>query len=203
MTEIKQTKPRRTNADMSAETQGAIIKATIAGLAEYGYAGTTMALIAQRVGVSRAALVYHFDSKNALMTAVINAIYDEMGASFLDAAHPSLTAQERLLAVLDAAFKFTSTLSQMAQIELLLAARRDPDFRALVAPTIEQRDRNFEDAWHRLTANIPGGQERLDLIRDFAVSVFRGITINRSLNSDTPSFARQLGLLRKLLIDSL
>ena len=81
MTEIKRLKPRRTNADMSAETQTAIIKATIAGLAEHGYAGTTMALIAQRVGVSRAALVYHFDSKNALMTAVINAIYDEMGAA--------------------------------------------------------------------------------------------------------------------------
>ena len=194
---------RRTNADMSNETQASILKATIASLAEHGYAGTTMAGIAARVGVSRAALVYHFDSKNTLMTAVINAIYDEMAALYLAAAHPALTPQERLLAVFDVSFQFTSSLSQMAQIELLLAARRDPEFRVLVAPTIEARDHGFEDAWQRLTADFPGGLARLALIRDFAVSVFRGITINRSLKNDTASFERQLVLLRKLLMDAM
>lgn len=195
--------PRRTNADMSTETQASILKAAIASLAELGYAGTTMAGIAARVGVSRAALVYHFDSKNTLMTAVINAIYDEMAAMYLTAAHPALTPQERLLAVFDVSYQFTHTLSQMAQIELLLAARRDPEFRVLVAPTIESRDHGFEDAWQRLTAGFPGGVARLALIRDFAVSVFRGITINRSLKNDTASFERQLVLLRKLLIDAM
>ena len=92
--------PRRTNADMSNETQASILKATIASLAEHGYAGTTMAGIAARVGVSRAALVYHFASKNTLTTAVINAIYDEMGSLYLAAAHPALTPQERASASL-------------------------------------------------------------------------------------------------------
>lgn len=195
--------PRRTNAAMSTETQASILKAAIASLAEHGYAGTTMAGIAARVGVSRAALVYHFDSKNTLMTAVINAIYDDMAALYLAAAHPALTPSERLLAVFDVGYQFTNSLSQMAQIELLLAARRDPEFRVLVAPAIEARDHGFEDAWQRLTADFPGGLARLALIRDFAVSVFRGITINRSLKNDTASFDRQLLLLRKLLIDAM
>ena len=98
---------RRTNADMSSETQARILKATIASLAELGYAGTTMSGIADRIGVSRAALIYHFNSKNALMAAVINAIYDEMAAMFKSAAHPALTPAERMLAVLDASFSFT------------------------------------------------------------------------------------------------
>lgn len=196
---------RRTNADMSAETQASIIQAAIASLAEHGYAGTTMSGIANVVGVSRAALIYHFESKNALMTAVINAIYAEMDVMYRAAIHPALTAEERLLAVFDASFYFTSSISQMAQIELLLAARRDPAFRKEVAPTIKARDHDFEDAWHKLTASINGGagRDRLDLIRDFAVSLFRGITINRSLNADTTSFDRQLLLLRKLLHESL
>ena len=195
--------PRRTNAAMSTDTQASILKATIASLAEHGYAGTTMAGIAARVGVSRAALVYHFDGKYALMTAVINVIYDEMAAVYLAAVHAALTPQECLLAVLDVSYHTTSSLSQMAQIELLLAARRDPEFRVLVAPTIEARERGFEDAWQRLTADFPGGLARLASIRDFAVSVFRGITINRSLKNDTASFERQLGLLRKLLVDAM
>ena len=194
---------RRTNADMSAQTKAGILKATIASLAEHGYAGTTMAGIATRVGVSRAALVYHFDSKNTLMTAVINAIYDEMAAMYLAAAHASLTPQERMLAVVEVSFKFTTSLSQMAQIELLLAARRDPEFRVLVAPAIEARDHGFEAAWQRLTAELPGSLERLALVRDFAVSVFRGITISRSLKHDDATYERQLTLLRKLLIDAM
>ena len=203
MKKVTASKARRTNADMSAETQANILKAAIASLAEHGYAGTTMSGIADQVGVSRAALIYHFESKYALMTAVINAIYDEMNVMYRAAVHPAFTPEERLLAVFDASFRFTSSVSQMAQIELLLAARRDPEFRKQVAPTIQARDENFDEAWHQLTAGVVGGRERLDLIRDFAVSVFRGITINRSLNANTDSFDRQLMLLRKLLHEAL
>jgi AcrR family transcriptional regulator len=195
--------PRRTNADMSAQTQGRILHATISCLAEVGYAGTTISGIAERIGLSRAALIYHFDSKNALMVAVINAIYDEMSTLFKGAAHPSLTPAERMLAVLDASFSFTSSTSQMAQVELLLAGRRDASFRLEVAPTIEERDRVFQQAWHQLTFELGGSSARLDLIRDFAVSVFRGITVTRSISSDLASFERQHVLLRKLLLEAL
>ena len=194
---------RRTNADMSSETQARILRATVASLAELGYAGTTMSGIAERIEVSRAALIYHFNSKNALMVAVINAIYDEMAAMFKSAAHPALTPSERMLAVLDASFYFTTTTSQMAQVELLLAARRDASFRTEVAPTIEQRDIVFQQAWHQLTFELGGSSARLDLVRDFAVSVFRGITVTRSISSDLASFERQHVLLRKLLFEAL
>ena len=191
---------------MSSETQARILQATIASLAELGYAGTTMSGIAERIGVSRAALIYHFNSKNALMAAVINAIYDEMAAMYKSAAHPALTPAERMLAVLDASFEFTTSTSQMAQVELLLAAKRDASFRAEVAPTIEQRDVVFQQAWKQLTLEIgglSGASARLDLVRDFAVSVFRGITVTRSISSDLASFERQHVLLRKLLQDAL
>lgn len=194
---------RRTNADMSSETQIRILQAAIASLAELGYAGTTMSGIAGRIGVSRAALVYHFNSKNALMAAVINAIYDEMAIMYKSAAHPALTPAERMLAVLDASFKFTTSISQMAQIELLLAATRDAAFRLEVAPTIEQRDQGFQQAWHQLTAELGGSSDRLDLVRDFAVSVLRGITISRSVSNDLASFERQYVLLRRLLMEAL
>lgn len=202
-TPVKATAARRTNADMSSETQARILQATIASLAELGYAGTTMSGIAERIDVSRAALIYHFRSKNALMAAVINAIYDEMSTMFQAAAHPALTPSERMLAVLDASFYFTTTTSQMAQVELLLAARRDASFRNEVAPTIEQRDQIFRQAWHRLTLELGGSSARLDLVRDFAVSVFRGITVTRSISSDLASFDRQHVLLRKLLLEAL
>ena len=194
---------RRSNADMSADTQASAVRAAIASLAEHGYAGTTISGIAQRVGVSRPALLYHFGTKNGLMAAAINAIYDEFESAYRAALHPGLQGAERLLAIFDASYRLTDAPSQMAQIELLLAARRDPSFRAEVAPTIEARDNAFKEAWHRLTVGFDGRVERLDLIRDIAVSTFRGITINRSLGHDSTSFDGQLGVLRKLLLDTL
>lgn len=194
---------RRSNAEMSAETQARTLQAAIASLAELGYAGTTMSGIANRVGVSRAALLYHFSSKNSLMAAVINAIYDDLALRYQTAGHPALRAEERILAIIDASYQFTTTQNQMAQIELLLAAQRDPEFRQEVAPLIESRDRDFEAAWTRLTAGFKGKRARLDLVRDFAVSVFRGIAVNRSLASRPDSFERQLMLLRKLVLDAL
>ena len=202
-TGINPVQARRTNADMSSETQSRILRATIASLAELGYAGTTMSGIAERIGVSRAALIYHFNSKNALMAAVIDAIYDEMAVMYQAAAHPALTPAERMLAVLDVSFHFTTSTSQMAQVELLLAARRDVSFRSEVAPTIEQRDVVFQQAWHQLTLELGGSSARLDLVRDFAVSVFRGITVTRSISTDLASFERQHVLLRKLLLEAL
>jgi AcrR family transcriptional regulator len=196
-------RPRRTNADMSSETQARILQATIESLAEVGYAGTTMSGIAERIGVSRAALIYHFNSKNALMAAVINAIYDEMATLYRGAAHPALTPAERMLAVLDVSFQFTHSISQMAHIELLLAARRDASFRLEVAPMIELRDKGFRQAWHQLITELGGNSDRLELVRDFAVSVFRGITITRSLSSDEDSSERQYVLLRRLMQESL
>jgi len=200
---IRDRAARRSNADMSAETQAKSIEAAIASLAEHGYAGTTMSGIAHRVGVSRAALIYHFQSKNALMAAVINAIYDELETLYRSAAHPSLTPAEQVLAIFEASYRHTGSVGQMAQIELLLAARRDPEFRAEVAPAIEARDRAFQAYWRALVDRLGGNPERLNLLRDFAVSVFRGITICRSLGNDTVSFERQNTLLRMLLLDAL
>ncbi len=197
------TKPRRRNADMSAQTKAAIIDSCIACLARQGYAGTTMADIAERVGVSRAALLYHYDGKNALMTAVVNALYDRMGEGYREAADPARTPAEQMLAVFETAYQQTLGVEQIALIELLLASSRDPQFRMAVAPIIEERDHQFQEAWHALVESMGGSRERLDLLRDFAVSVFRGISICRCLGTDPASFESQNALLKTLLAESL
>lgn len=196
--------PRRSNADMTADTRARILQAAIASLAECGYAETTMAGIGERVGVSRAALVYHFQSKNALMAATVHAVYDEFDRLYRAAAlHPSLTPAEQLLALVDVSSQLTTSPAQMAQIELLLAARRDPVLRAEVAPAIEAREQVFDETWHNLATCASDKSGRLELLRDLGVSVLRGITISRSLAGDRPTFARQALVLRQLFLDAL
>jgi len=186
---------------MTAQTKARILEAATQCLAELGYAGTTMSEIAERVGVTRAALIYHFDSKHALMVAVMNALYDEMAARYAATAPAFLAPKERLLAVMDTMGNHASSLNQMALIELLLAARRDPGFHELVAPTVARREANFDRAWRDVIESFPNAP-RLEMLRDLAVATLRGVTIGRSLGDD-PRFDRQIAELRRLFLEAI
>ncbi|MGY2488918.1 TetR/AcrR family transcriptional regulator [Cupriavidus sp. CP313] len=198
----KRSNARRTsNAEMSAQTKARILTASVESLAELGYAGTTMSEIAERVGLTRAALIYHFESKNAMMVAVMNALYDEMAVRFAAAAPAFLTPKDRLLAVLDTMGNHASSINQMALIELLLAARRDPGFRDEVAPLVARREAAFDKAWSDLIGNFKTAP-RLEVLRDLAVAALRGYTIGKSLSDDNPRVDRQFAELRKLFLEA-
>ena len=56
----------------SAVTRKRIMEAGVSCLAEDGYAGTTTSTVAARAGLTRAAMLYHFPSRMALIEAVIH-----------------------------------------------------------------------------------------------------------------------------------
>lgn len=62
-----------------------LIEVTIEQVAEKGYAGTSLAGIAAAAGITKAAVFYHFDSKDALVDAayghVLTALTDEVAAA--------------------------------------------------------------------------------------------------------------------------
>ena len=65
----KKTVERRSNAERSSETKNRILEATLACLAEEGYAATSTNDVVKRAGVSRGALMHHFASKSELVAA--------------------------------------------------------------------------------------------------------------------------------------
>jgi AcrR family transcriptional regulator len=69
---------RRTQADRSARTTAALIKAARELFADQGFAATSRDQIAQRAGVTRGALYHHFDSKTAVAAAVVAELEDEL-----------------------------------------------------------------------------------------------------------------------------
>ncbi|GGS15760.1 MULTISPECIES: TetR/AcrR family transcriptional regulator [Streptomyces] len=66
-----------------------LIAVTIEQVAENGYAGTTLAGIARAAGITKAAVFYHFESKDSLIGAacayVISVMTDEVAAKTLTA----------------------------------------------------------------------------------------------------------------------
>lgn len=194
---------RTSNAEMSAQTRAKILTATIESLAQRGYAGTNMAEIAKRVGLTRAALIYHFDSKHVLMSAVINAIYDEMLAKYFLATPATLSPAQCVLALFDASYDMASTTNQVAMIELLLAARRDPDYGAIVATEIQRREDGFQNQWNALVERLPGQGKSLRVLRDLGVALLRGMTVSHSIAGHDPTLKLQYAIMRQLVSDAL
>jgi AcrR family transcriptional regulator len=77
---------RRTQAERSATTRGALISAGRALFAERGYAGTAREEIVERAGVTRGALHHHFGTKQALFAAAFEALEQELATRIATAA---------------------------------------------------------------------------------------------------------------------
>jgi len=83
----------------AADTREAILEATYRALCAHGYADLTMRDIAEETETSKASLHYHYDTKEELMLAFLEYLYDEFTAEYgeVEGGH----AVERLVALVD------------------------------------------------------------------------------------------------------
>jgi AcrR family transcriptional regulator len=83
----------------SADTPEALMEATYAALCEHGFAELTMQDIADESDRSKASLHYHFDTKEALLLAFLDHLYEAFTEKY---GHPEgETAVERLVTFVD------------------------------------------------------------------------------------------------------
>jgi TetR/AcrR family transcriptional repressor of uid operon len=107
-------RPGRPPGSNAVQTRQRITRAAQDVFRELGYAGTTNKTVADRAGLTRPTINYHFESKQALFRCVIDA-----NAEVVEATTTRLTAQE-------------STLRGRLR-ELTTAMCADPDVRAATA----------------------------------------------------------------------
>lgn len=120
--------PRRTQAERTARTVGALVEATIQTIADLGYHRASLGEICSRAGVSKGGLFRHFDSRLELVVAAA----EEVGRRHL-AGVASLgdAPVEELLA-----FARSRSRDRINAVwfELLIAARTDTALREQLTP---------------------------------------------------------------------
>lgn len=122
---------RRRRSD-GERTRVAIAEAAVAQIADHGLAGTTQRRVAQRAGVSLAAVTYHFATLEALFDAGFDHLIDQSVARLTDlkrsAEQGSITLADAWEEVVrDEQGNTRATVA--AGFELLVAAARDPRLR--------------------------------------------------------------------------
>jgi AcrR family transcriptional regulator len=165
-------------------TRQRILEAAIESLAELGWTASTMAVIAQRAGVSRGAAQHHFPTREALFAAAVGYVTEirlddiRRGAAQLPSGPRRTEAVLTMLAGL-----YTGTLFK-ATLHLWVAAAIDPALHDLVV----QLERNVGRQAHRAAIDLLGVDETTPGVRQTiqgALDMGRGLGLANLLTDDT------------------
>ena len=183
---------RRTQQQRREATQTKLLDATIACIVELGYAATSTTEICARAGVSRGAQVHHYPTKATLVAAAVEHLFAQR--------HHELVAVHEQHGDLSPAFdhlwRIYSGPTLHAWMELVVAARTDPELRRSVAAV----NRRFVAATLPTFVRMFGvseDQARVGLRLTFAV--LDGLAMNAILQRDDALAKAVLTALRQTL----
>lgn len=190
--------------ERSRATQQRLLEATVECLVQYGWAGTTTTLIAERAKVSRGAQLHHYPTKAALVLAAVVHLTERRAAEIrLEAEQlPDQSPQDRVGRVVDLlAASFTGP-TFIAAIELWVAARTDPELRAALVPLEARIGRDM----HRLAVALLGADESRPGVRQAVqatLDLLRGLGVASLLTDDTRRREELLAGWKRQLVDQL
>jgi AcrR family transcriptional regulator len=153
---------KRTRAEIAAQTREAILNAACEVIAETGFENIRMRMVAERAGVSTAALHYHFDTRENLFAAALNYSFGSTGADVYEAKGDGDTATARLARIISASLPMSPSLRREWALwqELWCRAGRDGESRTLAVDLYKAHTSWIEDT---LEAGIANGEfERCD-----------------------------------------
>jgi AcrR family transcriptional regulator len=187
------TATRQPQQDRSRATRARLLEAAITCLAELGWTASTVAVVAERAGVSRGAAQHHFPTREALFTAALEHVAHERAAQMRRelagrAAGPADTAQ-----VVDLVFSlFTGTLFRAA-LALWTAAAAEPQLRDQIIPLEARIGREM----HRIVVDLLDVDETLPGVRETVqgtLDLARGLGLANLLTDDS---RRRAGIARQ------
>ena len=195
--------PRRhviPKAEQARRTRALIVSTGIRCLAEHGFSNTTMLLIAREAGISRGPLHYHFASRNDLMAAIAEALPLGVDLKTRKRLNQSKTIEQRLATVVDVALDEHLGPHHFAAMELLLAARNDPELSAAIKPHFLESEMAIDDWWIEYLGMLRWPRERLIAFRHVVVACLRGLALDHLLQGNAATHSVAMALFREIFI---
>lgn len=173
---------RAPKQDRSRATRQRLLEAAVACLAEHGWAGSTVSVVAERAGVSRGAAQHHFPTREDLFTAAVEYVAEERSTA-LRALFPHGAAGDRHAVVAALVDLYTGPLFRAA-LHLWVAASDEEQLR----PRVTELEARVGRETHRIAVQLlaadesrPGARETVQGLLDMA----RGLGLANLLTDDT------------------
>ncbi|WP_338672068.1 TetR/AcrR family transcriptional regulator [Streptomyces sp. SCSIO 30461] len=178
--------------DRSRVTRQRLLEAAVACLAERGWAGSTVSVVAERAGVSRGAAQHHFPTREDLFTAAVEYVAEQRSSALR-----ALPVTDRPAVVGALVDLYTGPLFRAA-LQLWVAASNEDQLRDRVTELEARVGRET----HRIAVelldvdeSVPGVRETVQGLLDMA----RGLGLANLLTDDTARRKRVVGQWAALL----
>lgn len=194
---------RRTQAERREGTIAALLDATVACLAERGYAATSTAAVCAEAGVSQGALFRHFPTRQALLVATAEHVATRNVDDFRDTVTADVDTVDDVVDVLGRLREIVLSPANQTWRELLVAARSDADLRAALLPARESLQAQMLAAAAELWGDRLAGDD-LAAVLSIVVNTLDGLAFS-ALDPDptaTPgrTVERALRLLAEMIV---
>jgi AcrR family transcriptional regulator len=165
---------RRTQAERREGTIAALLDATVACLAERGYAATSTAAVCAEAGVSQGALFRHFPTRQALFVATAEHVATRNVEDFRGTVSADVDTVDDVVEVLGRLREIVLSPANQTWRELLVAARADADLRAALLPARESLQAQMHAAAAELWGERLAGDD-LAAVLSIVVNVLDGL----------------------------
>ncbi|MEV5487759.1 TetR/AcrR family transcriptional regulator [Streptomyces bobili] len=178
---------RAPKQDRSRATRQRLLEAAVACLAERGWAGSTVSVVAERAGVSRGAAQHHFPTREDLFTAAVEYVAEERSLA-LRVLFPQGAAGaghvDRRAVVSALVDLYTGPLFRAA-LHLWVAASNEEQLRSRVTELEARVGRET----HRIAVELLGADESAPGVRETVqglLDMARGLGLANLLTDDAP-----------------
>ncbi|MBC2904613.1 TetR/AcrR family transcriptional regulator [Streptomyces cupreus] len=186
--------------DRSRATRQRLLEAAVACLAEHGWAGSTVSVVAERAGVSRGAAQHHFPTREDLFTAAVEYVAEERSTA-LRALFPEGAAEDRRAVVAALVDLYTGPLFRAA-LHLWVAASNEEQLR----PRVTELEARVGRDSHRIAVELLGADESEPGVRETVqglLDMARGLGLANLLTDDKGRRERVVAQWASLLDDAL
>ncbi|GAW36817.1 transcriptional regulator BetI [Roseovarius sp. A-2] len=196
----KETARRRTQDERSAATIEKICAATIALIAEIGYANLTTTMIADRAGISRGAILHHFDTRADLVKRATGGMWASVvkAAAGIRADHlkRTLSAEE----FIERAWTGLMTDTYVSvTIDMMTASRGDKDLRQHVEGWMRSMFASYRETAREVFGAAGLRHDEAETLMLVVTSSLRGLRVGQMIEPDAAQARAALALLADLI----
>ncbi|MFF8674540.1 TetR/AcrR family transcriptional regulator [Streptomyces sp. NPDC015242] len=186
--------------DRSRATRQRLLEAAVACLAEHGWAGSTVSVVAERAGVSRGAAQHHFPTREDLFTAAVEYVAEERSTA-LRALFPEGAHGDRHAVVAALVDLYTGPLFRAA-LHLWVAASNEEQLR----PRVTELESRVGRETHRIAVDLLAADESVPGVRETVqglLDMARGLGLANLLTDDAARRERVVAQWAGLLDETL
>ncbi len=167
--------PPKQQALKSAQTRARLIEATIRCIVKQGYSKTTTPLIASEAGLSRGAMLHHFENGSALIKAAVAELHEKRLRAFRRAVD---STEHDVSTLVRTYWRQVQKPAFIAFHELALAARTNSELAHILQPLQVEFREKFHSQAVQLFPEWQSDLETFDSAMALSQTMLEGMAIN-------------------------